>query len=264
MNPEIHTTPAAPLGGTSPAAEVRSGTAAGTWHLEIPPGPAGRYRLAQLDDYTAKKRTHFPHTSPLTLRLRARLSAAEIPGTWGFGLWNDPFSFSLGLGGGQRRFPALPNAAWFFGASPQNYLSFRDDRPASGFSAQTFRAAHWPAPLLALGAAGFPALLWPRLARALRPGFRRLIAEESFALEVDPTQWHTYTLDWGFDGVTFGVDDQTFFSGVSPKPPLGLVIWLDNQFVAFPPSGKIAYGTLENPQPTWLKIEAFSLKSSGS
>lgn len=226
-----------------------------TWHLEIPPGPQGSYRLAQLDDYCALGRHRFPWHPPLTLSLRARVSAPDIPGTWGFGLWNDPFSLSLGFGGGTRRFPALPNAAWFFCASPQNYLSFRNDKPAQGFLAQSFQSPQLPTPLLALGALALPLLLWPRLARKLRTLFRKLIVEDSVALGVDVTQWHTYTIEWSVNGVTFRVDDQTFHTGITPKAPLGLVIWIDNQFAAFPPNGRLSYGTLENPQSVWLESE---------
>jgi hypothetical protein len=245
----------------TPGADIHTETRAGSWHLEIPAGPQGSYRLAQLDDYTPCQREGFPWHPPLTLSLRARVSECQAPGTWGFGLWNDPFSISLGLGGGTRRFPALPNAAWFFFSSPQNYLSFRDDLPANGFLAQTFHAPKIPAPILALVALGMPLLLWPWIGRRLRPGFRRLIAEDSFALNVDVTQWHSYTLEWHEDRVAFKVDDQTFQTRVTPKAPLGLVIWIDNQYAAFHPHGKLAYGTLENIQPAWLEIESFSLHS---
>ena len=115
-----------------------------TWHLKIPAGPGESYRLAQLDDDDNLRRQHFLWSPPLHLKLRARTSSSEIPGTWGFGLWNDPFSLSLGIGGGTRRLPTLPNAAWFFFASPQNYLSFRSDKPAQGFLAQTFQSPKIP------------------------------------------------------------------------------------------------------------------------
>jgi hypothetical protein len=46
-----------------------------------------------------------------------------------------------------------------------------------------------------------------------------------------------------------------FESAVSPHPPLGLVIWIDNQFAAFAPDGKIGFGVLENPEPAWLEIK---------
>ena len=64
--------------------------------------------------------------SDFSLSLSARVSSDSIPGTWGFGLWNHPFGLSIGFGGSPWRLPALPNAVWFFGASEENYLSFRD------------------------------------------------------------------------------------------------------------------------------------------
>lgn len=244
----------------TPGAEVHTGTPIDRWHLEIPAGPQGSYRLAQLDDYTTLPRQSFPYQPPLTLSLRARLSNPDIPGTWGFGLWNDPFSLSLGFGGGTRRFPALPNAAWFFYASPQNYLSFRDDLPARGFIAQTFQSPYLPVPLMALCAPALPLLLWPWMARKLRLIFRRWIAEDSFTLEMDNTRWHSYTLEWRKEEVVFRIDDQTLQTRISPNAPLGLVLWIDNQYAAFPPNGKLAYGTLATPRPTWLEIEDLSMK----
>ncbi len=121
--------------------------AAGGWRLSLPPGPAGQYRWAQLDDYIPLPRRRFLWTPPVRLSLEARVSAPGLPGTWGFGFWNDPFQASLGLGGTARRLPALPNAAWFFYASPPNFLAFRDDLPAQGLLAATFRLPLLPAPL---------------------------------------------------------------------------------------------------------------------
>jgi hypothetical protein len=244
----------------SPGADVHTGTEAGTWTLKIPAGSQGNYRLAQIDDYNTFARHKFPWHPPLTLHLHARVSEPQVPGTWGFGLWNDPFSLSLGFGGGSRRFPALPNTAWFFFSSPQNYLSFRDTLPASGFLVQTFRAAHIPTPILALAALGIPLLLWPKMGRLLRPIFRGVIAEDSYALDVDVTQWHRYTLKWSRERVIFKVDDQTYQTEITPKAPLGLVIWIDNQFAAFHPNGKLAYGTLENTRSTRLEIQNLSIR----
>src|SRR5687768_7049427 len=110
------------------------------YRLMIPAGSANRYRLAQVDDYTKTARSKFPLRSPLRLSLSARASSSSIPGTWGFGLWNDPFGMSLGFGGNPFRLPMLPNAVWFFSASAHNYLSFTNDKPAQGFLAQVFRA----------------------------------------------------------------------------------------------------------------------------
>jgi hypothetical protein len=73
---------------------------------------------------------------------------------------------------------------------------------------------------------------------------------------LDETDWHTYTLEWNPSGSAFWVDDvQVLETPVSPRPPLGTVIWIDNQFAAFTPGGKIGFGVLENTEPAWLEIE---------
>jgi hypothetical protein len=102
------------------------------YRLDIPDGDNRVYRVAQIDDYAKHVRKDFPHRPSLSLSLLARASADSIPGTWGFGLWNDPFGLSIGFGGNPFRLPALPNAIWFFHASEENYLSF-SDKPGNGF-----------------------------------------------------------------------------------------------------------------------------------
>ena len=44
----------------------------------------------------------------------------------------------------------------------------------------------------------------------------------------------------------------------SPRPPLGLVLWIDNQFAAWTPKGQLGYGTLENPA-AWLEMEKLDI-----
>jgi hypothetical protein len=229
----------------------------GTVRLEIPPGPGGRYRLAQLDDYTERSRKDFPWNPPLDVKLSARTSSSTIPGTWGFGLWNDPFSFSLGVGGGTRRFPALPNAVWFFFASPQNYLSLQDVHPAQGFLLQTFRSRLIPSPLLALGAIGFPLLVLPGIMRVIRLLLRKFVLEDVTSIDSEVTRWHEYSIEWGLEGsVLFRVDGEPVHeTNIIPNGPLGMVLWIDNQYLALPPNGKMGYGTLENPEPAWLEIK---------
>jgi len=251
------------------------------YHLSIPSGKADKYRLAQLDDYAQFSRGRFPHRPSLRLSLLARASSDSIAGTWGFGLWNDPFGLSLGLGGSPWRLPALPNAAWFFGASEENYLSFQESgrgplaptNAANGFIAQTFRAPKFH-PLLILAGLAFP--FSRKMTRRL---LSRVIAEDGVQLwnykdrdssatsklvdsrSVDPTQWHRYRLEWSLKRASFEVDEvQVFESLVSPNPPLGLVIWIDNQFAAFTPEGKIGFGVLANPERAWLEVKEIELE----
>ena len=98
------------------------------------------------------------------------------------------------------------------------------------------------------------------MASSTRRIVSKVIAEDSSALEVDVTQWHSYRLEWIRNRVVWYVDEaQVFESFVSPNPPLGLVIWIDNQYASFTPEGKIGFGVLENPEPAWLEIEGLEV-----
>jgi hypothetical protein len=215
--------------------------------MKIPAGDSSSYRFAQIDDYFGLPRKNFPHHS-LTLSLRARTSSLSLPGTWGFGVWNDPFGMSLGFGANRFRLPTLPNAAWFFGASQENHLSF-SDKPAQGFLAQSFRSPKFHASLIPAG------LVLPFSPKTTRRMLSKVIAEDSSALGVDVTQWHSYKLEWSEKRVVWYVDEaEVFESPLGPNPPLGLVIWIDNQYAAFTPAGKISFGVLEGNEE-WLEIE---------
>ncbi len=245
------------------------------WRLGIQKGDSLSYRDAQLDDYSQLPRHKFPHRT-LSLSLRAKASSSSVAGTWGFGLWNDPFGLSLGFGGNPFRLPMLPNAVWFFYGSKENYLSFglgtngnniRSTRPpvANGFMAQTFRSPKFH-PLLILAG-----LVLPFSRKVARQLLSKVIQEDSFSLGdisrqqavglqsqsqgVDVTQWHRYRLEWSEKRVVWYVDEiPVFESPVSPNPPLGVIIWIDNQYAAFTPEGKIAFGVLAGEEE-WLEIE---------
>lgn len=246
--------------------------------LRIPEGDSSSYRFAQIDDYFGLPRRKFPHHS-LNLSLRAKTSGSSLRGTWGFGLWNDPFGMSLGFGGRRWQFPALPNAIWFFGASEENYLSFtsggrvsRPPLPGNGFLAQSFRSPKFHLLLILAG------LVFPFSRKLTREILGRVIEEDAVALwnaearfrnstsklvnsRIDPTQWHGYRLEWSQRRAAWYVDDALVFeSPVSPNPPLGLVIWIDNQFAAFTPQGKISFGVLEGPEAS-LEVENIVMRN---
>jgi hypothetical protein len=239
---------------TSPGAVVEP-LDTGGWRLQVPSGQRGTYRLAQLDDYANLKRKDFPCQPPVRLALQARASTQEIPGTWGFGLWNDPFGMAILRGAEMIRLPALPNAAWFFFASPPNHLTLRDDLPGRGGLAAAFRSPRIPPPVLMLGAPALPMLAIPPLARLARRVGRRIINQDAASLPLDATAWHAYQVEWLRRGVIFWVDERKIFeSEVSPLGPLGVVIWIDNQFAAAPPNGRVRFGTLPNPEPAWIEV----------
>ena len=247
------------------------------WRLGIQKGDSLIYRDAQLDDYSGLPRHKFPHRT-LSVSLRAKVSSSSVAGTWGFGLWNDPFGLSLGFGGSPFRLPMLPNAVWFFYGSKENYLSFKNRQPqgfaptlpANGFMAQTFRSPKFHSLLILAG------LVLPFSRKLARKLLSKLIQEDSFSFEdmsrqqaiglqsqsqgVDVTQWHGYRLEWSEKRVVWYVDEiPVFESPVSPNPPLGVIIWIDNQYAAFTPKGKIAFGVLEGGDE-WLEIEDLEIK----
>lgn len=218
------------------------------WRLGIDSGDSQHYRDAQLDNYSQLARHKFPHRA-LSLSLRAKASSISPAGTWGFGLWNDPFGLSLNFGKNPFRLPALPNAVWFFYASEQNYLSFTKDKPAQGFLAQTFRSPKFHLLLILAG------LVLPFSRKKSRNLLSKVIKEDALSLSVDVTQWHRYRLEWNAKRVVWYVDDaQVFESAISPNPPLGIIIWIDNQYAAFTPEGKIAFGVLAG-KDEYLEVE---------
>jgi hypothetical protein len=234
--------------------EARLITTEKGWRFGIPAGGATHYRVSQLDDQQGLARHSYPWRPPLTLSLRARVSSASAPGTWGFGFWNDPYGFSFGPGDKFLRLPALPQAAWFFAASSRNYLSFRDDKPANGFLAQIFRSPRFQPALIGAG------LAFPFAPKTARRRLSRIIQEDSAPVRADPTQWHAYRLDWSEARCVFNVDTTVVFdSAISPTPPLGLVIWIDNQYAAFDPEGRLRWGMEENLSEISLEIESLQL-----
>jgi hypothetical protein len=237
------------------------------WRLDIPAGAGRTFRLAQLDDYLGSSRSHFKHVPPWTFRLCARVSGANLPGTWGFGLWNDPFGLSLGFGSNKGQLPILPQTAWFMHASPPNWLSFRDGPlpgsnrklPANGFFAATFRSPRIPSFLFAPGLLALPFFMLRLTSRLLRRLASRVICQDAAGISVDVMQWHEYSMQWSSEGCRFSVDgSEILCTPIVPQPPLGLVLWIDNQFAAWTPEVRLGYGTLENPA-AWLEIEGLYL-----
>ncbi|HUH97534.1 MAG TPA: hypothetical protein VLZ89_09265 [Anaerolineales bacterium] len=228
------------------------------FRFTIPESRLERFRLAQVDSYARLPRRGFSARPPLTVALRARVSSESIPGTWGFGLWNDPLGLSLGFGGNPASLPALPNTVWFFHASPRSYLSFRDDKPAHGFLAQTFSSPQFHPMQVLIG------FMLPFSRKRARQLLGRIIDEDSAIVSADATQWHSYRLEWSPKGSAFWLDEALVLeTTVSPRPPLGLVLWMDNQYAAFMPDGTLKWGLEKNLTEAWLEIEDLELRTQG-
>lgn len=234
---------------------------AGGFLLSIPPTSSG-YADAQLDDYGSLSRSDFPWVAPLTLRLRARASHPSPPGTLGFGFWNDPFGISLSGAGSVRRFPAAPQALWFFYGSKPNDFSFVDGVAGSGWKAATLRSVRYPAALLVPGgAAAFLLASLPLLRRWIVPMVRRQAAATEVLLDTSLNEWHEYALTWAADGVIFEVDGEMVAeTSIVPHGPLGFVAWIDNQYAVLSEAKGIRFGLLPTKEEYSLEIQDLQIE----
>jgi hypothetical protein len=67
-------------------------------------------------------------------------------------------------------------------------------------------------------------------------------------------------LDWQKDRATFQIDSQTLFETQTvPEASLGFVVWVDNQYAAFPPDGRLRFGTLNNLEAAWIEIRQLTI-----
>lgn len=236
--------------------KVDSGTITTLWL----PATSKGYVDAQLDDYSGRKRHHYPHLPGTTLSLEARFSApiSQLCGTAGFGFWNAPF------GDPTVPMPALPQATWFFFASPPNDLPLVYPGPGRGWFAATLDATTWSAwmmvpfaPLvLALNQiTSLRQIIWPRVQHRLGIRYQ--------PLDMDLTQWHKYTLQWEQQQCSFVVDEQTVLeTDCAPRGPLGFVCWIDNQYMVVTPRGRIAAGTIPIREPQGLMIQNLNIISN--
>jgi hypothetical protein len=107
-------------------------------------------------------------------------------------------------------------------------------------------------------------LFWSLTARWLRPLGRCAVRQDSLALDLNLTCWHRYSLEWNLERVVFSLDDEVVFeTPVAPRGPLGLVLWVDNQYAAYPPDGRLAYGFLTTPESAWLEVRDVTLTAAG-
>lgn len=240
----------------------------------LPGARRGHYGDAQIDDYSGSQQSRFLWRPPLRMEVRARAShpahpayvstevaaaqgsaeeqgrQAYLRGTAGFGFWNYPFTLS----GAVIR---LPDAIWFFAASPPSNMALVPGMPGWGWKAQVVHAHRWQA--LAAGVPTLGSLAWARLSGREEVAARwvqRISGAQEAALDaIDLREWHDYTLEWRHDEARFWVDNALVLVVPEPPPgPLGFVAWIDNQYAVATPRGTFRFGTLDSG-PEWLAID---------
>ncbi len=212
-----------------------------------------QYTDAQIDDYQTLPRSDFLWKPPVRMIVKARFShsVGELSGTAGFGFWNDPFMMT-----GARR-PTLPRVIWFFYSSAPSNMKLASDVPGPGWKAGTLDALRWPFfALLPTAPLAVPLMNVPWLYNTCWPiGQRAIQVSEHLLDDVEMTEWHTYQLEWYPGTATFKVDDVVVLDcQTAPRGPLGLVIWLDNQYMVMTPWGKFGYGLINHEETQWMEI----------
>ena len=126
--------------------------------------------------------------------------------------------------------------------------------------AAVYRSPQWPLLPLSAGLVASPLLAFRRTRMMFRKLARYFVRQDAFNLDVDVTGWHSYGFTWEEGFVRFKLDGESEMeTPISGRGPLGLVVWIDNQYAAFPPSGRFAYGTLGGKTTTWLEIRNLSV-----
>jgi len=226
----------------------------------------GQYTDAQIDDYGRLARAAFPWRPPLRMEVRARssLPAATLSstgdnpdflrGTAGFGFWNYPFSVRGDI-------LMLPEAVWFFYASPPSNMALVPGIAGFGWKAQVIHtmrlgALAATAPLALTAGLGL-------LTGETRPASRwmqRLTGAREAVISSNMTSWHNYILEWRPDEATFWVDDQLVLRApYPPTRPLGFVAWLDNQYAVATPRGVLRFGTIVSG-PQWFEMDSIRIE----
>lgn len=225
--------------------------------LRVLPNQFGHtdYSNAQIDDHPNLKRSEFSNQAPLKLKIEARLKCDGTPkGTAGFGFWNDPFLMT------DTKAPTLPKAAWFFWCSEDSNMQLAQDVPGYGWKMAVIDAWNWPfLALIPTTPISIPLMWIQSIRRLLWPVAQKAMKCQEKLCPVSFFDWHTYELHWQHDKVFFHIDDKLEFSAPAPKGPLGLVIWIDNQFMRIDPRAMMKHGniSLENEQS--LEIRHFEL-----
>jgi hypothetical protein len=227
----------------------------------------GQYTDAQIDDYDNMPRANYPWRPPLRMSVIARssLPAAThnnnnesldiLRGTAGFGFWNYPFSVKGDI-------LMLPEAIWFFYASPPSNMALVPGIPGWGWKAQVVHSMRpgslaATVPLAATIAFG----LLTGDTRSAAHWMQKVSGACEALLPVEMTEWHRYTLEWQRNGASFWVDETLVLrSPHSPTRPLGFVAWLDNQYALATPRGVLRFGTISSG-PQWLEMDSVKIES---
>lgn len=234
--------------------------------MSMPSASIGQYTDAQIDDYAGRTRANFPWRPPLHMEVVARSShpaataqstvesSNMLSGTAGFGFWNYPFSVRGDI-------LMLPEAIWFFYASPPSNMALVPGVPGWGWKAQVVHSMR-PAALAAVVPTAFSAALArvTGITTTAARWLQRLSGAHETLLPTPMEEWHTYNIEWLYERVIFSVDHVPVLTVLNPPTrPLGFVAWLDNQYAVATPRGVLRFGTVASG-PQWFELDSVRIE----
>lgn len=222
------------------------------------------YSNAQLDDYSRLSRKQFKWRPPLRFEIQARASLAEPTGTLGFGFWNDPFTFSMSQEGAARRIPAAPQTLWFFYSSSENDIRLVPGVPGNGWKAASLRTPNLH-PMILGPLAGIAIVMsnLPIVGERVHRIATRIAKSSETVLSLALNEWHSYAIEWTATSARFFVEGLLVLqTDQPPAGPLGLVIWIDNQYAVFSPSQGLRFGTLPTSSKQQLEVRNIKIEPS--
>ena len=155
----------------------------------------------------------------------------------------------------------LPEAVWFFYASPPSNMALVPGIQGWGWKAQVIHSMRLDALFATVPMA--MATTWSWLTGEIRPAARwmqRLTGAHEAILPVDMTNWHTYVLEWRSTEALFWVDDKPVLRASQPPTrPLGFIAWLDNQYAVATPRGILRFGAIASG-PQWLEMDSVRIE----
>jgi hypothetical protein len=102
--------------------------------------------------------------------------------------------------------------------------------------------------------------LLPGAAQVARRQLSRVTHQDAALIHTNVIEWHDYMMEWDVEQVRFSLDGAELLNtNIVPQGPLSLVIWIDNQYAALAPVGRMKYGTLPNPASAWMEIRDIKL-----
>ena len=154
----------------------------------------------------------------------------------------------------------LPEAVWFFYASPPSNMALVPGIPGWGWKAQVVHTMNLRSLVATVPLASTIALgHLTGKTRAAARWMQKVSGAYEALLDVEMHEWHSYMLEWKFSEALFWVDDALVLrSPHSPTRPLGFVAWLDNQYAIATPRGVLRFGTVAS-SPEWLELESVQI-----